>query len=151
MLAVLLSAAVAICGGLATRIGPWYRALRKPWFQPPDWLFGPAWTVIFGFIAASGVVAWWAAEAPGQRLLVIGLYALNAGLNIAWSVLFFTMRRPDWALAEVALLWLSILALVLAFLPFAPTASLLLLPYLLWVSFASVLNRAVVKLNAPFA
>ena len=143
-------AVTATLGGFATRIGPWYHGLRKPAWQPPDWLFGPAWTLIFGFIAASGVLAWWGASDWGRRALVLALFALNAVLNVLWSVLFFTWRRPDWALIEVVALWLSILALVIAFIPFALPASLLLLPYLAWVAFAAVLNRAIVRLNAPF-
>jgi translocator protein len=150
LVASVAAATVAILGGIATPIGPWYRKLRKPSWQPPDWLFGPAWTVIFGTIAAAGVFAWWGATDRARTWLVILLFALNAALNVLWSVLFFTFRRPDWALIEVVALWLSILALVLAFKSFAPAASLLLLPYLAWVAFAAILNRAVVRLNAPF-
>ena len=148
--AVVAATVVAVAGGVATRLGPWYYNLRKPSWQPPDWLFGPAWTVIFGLIAASGVLAWWGAADWAQRWLTIGLFAVNGLLNVLWSVLFFTLRRPDWALIEVVPLWLSILAMIIAFATFAPPASLLLLPYLAWVGFAAFLNRAVVRLNAPF-
>ena len=78
------------------------------------------------------------------------LFALNAGLNILWNVLFFKLRRPDWALIEVALLWLSIVTLIVAFYPRSPLAAAFLTPYLIWVSIASVLNRAMVRLNGPF-
>ena len=141
---------VAVAGGVATRLGPWYDNLRKPSWQPPDWLFGPAWTLIFGLTAASGVLAWWGAADGAQRWLTVGLFVVNGLLNFFWSVLFFTLRRPDWALIEVVPLWLSILAMIVAFAVFAPSASLLLLPYLAWVGFAAFLNRAVVRLNAPF-
>ena len=141
---------VAVAGGVATRLGPWYDNLRKPSWQPPDWLFGPAWTAIFALTAASGVRAWWGTADGVQRWLTVGLFVVNGLLNFFWSVLFFTLRRPDWALVEVVPLWLSILAMMIAFAVFAPPASLLLLPYLAWVGFAAFLNRAVVRLNAPF-
>lgn len=138
-------------GGLFTRLGSWYAALRKPTWQPADWLFGPVWTLIGVLVVASAVLAWKAAPDSVARASVIVLFGANAVLNILWSALFFTWRRPDWALAEVVLLWLSILVLILRFATFAPRAAWLLLPYLLWVSFAGWLNRAIVRLNGSFA
>lgn len=142
--------ALAVLGAWFTKLDGWYRTLRKPSWQPPDWLFGPAWTVIFALTATSATLAWDAAATPGARRLVIGLFAVNVVLNAAWSWFFFTRKRPDWALIEVAMLWLSIVALIVGLWRLTPTASLLLLPYLFWVSFASVLNAAIVRLNAPF-
>ena len=140
----------AIAGGVLTRLGPWYDTLQKPNFQPPDWLFGPAWTVIFTLTAIAGYRAWMAAEPGAEANFILALFLINAALNAAWSGLFFTLRRPDWALAEVVLLWLSILALILAIWPIESIAALLLVPYLLWVSFAAKLNLAIVELNRPF-
>jgi tryptophan-rich sensory protein len=135
-------------GALASPIGPWYRALNKPSWQPPDWLFGPVWTVIFVLAASAGVVAWHspAATSAGRALLVL-TYTINSVFNTLWSVLFFTLRRPDWALFEVPALWVSILGLMVAVRPLAPRATWLLLPYLVWVSFAAVLNFAIIRLN----
>lgn len=141
---------VAAVGGMATEIGPWYDALEKPSWQPPDWLFGPAWTVIFALCAFSFAEAWASAPSRALRYMIAWLFAFNMFLNVAWSVLFFSARRPDWALVEVALLWLSIAALIYALRPFARRAALLLVPYLVWVSFAALLNWEVVRLNAPF-
>lgn len=140
---------VAAVGGAATRIGPWYRSLRKPSWQPPDWLFGPVWTVVFGTTAASAAIAWTVADA-GTRPVIMGAFLANGLLNITWSVLFFTMRRPDWAFIEVFALLASIVGLVWLVLPLDTTAAWLLAPYLVWVSFASVLNRAVDIRNRPF-
>lgn len=140
----------AIAGGLATQIGPWYYALRKPSYQPPDWLFGPVWTLIYGLTALAAILAWRAARSRAERRWMLALFAANIGLNLGWSVLFFTLRRPDFALAEVALLWLSVLALVIHCGRLHRTSGLLLLPYLAWVSFASFLNHGIVQLNAPF-
>jgi tryptophan-rich sensory protein len=82
---------------------------------------------------------------------VVGLFALNGFLNVLWSTLFFSLRRPDWALIEVVFLWLSVLLPIVVFWRRARPASLYLVPYLAWVSFAAFLNLAVVRLNAPFA
>jgi tryptophan-rich sensory protein len=152
---VLIAAAVAIfigvLGGTLTDTGPWYQELRKPPWQPPDWLFGPAWMLIFALATMSAVYAW--RNAPGrlQREWVVGLFALNGVFNVLWSTLFFALRHPDWALIEVGFLWTSILLPMIVFWRFARPASLYLLPYLLWVSFAAFLNLTVVRLNAPFA
>ena len=151
--AVAFTAVVGInlIGALATDIGPWYYALEKPSWQPPDWLFGPAWTLIFLLTAVSGVIAWRRAPGPIARRQLLMLFAINLVLNAAWSFLFFHFQRPDHALVEVVLLWMSIAVLMFALWGYARTASLLLLPYLAWVSFASYLNLTIVRLNAPFA
>jgi tryptophan-rich sensory protein len=152
---VLVAAAVAIfigaLGGTLTDTGPWYQSLRKPSWQPPDWLFGPAWTLIFSLATASAVYAWRAAADRRQREGVVGLFALNGFLNVLWSTLFFALRRPDWALIEVVFLWLSILLPIIEFWRFSKPSSLYLIPYLAWVSFAAVLNLTVVRLNASFS
>jgi benzodiazapine receptor len=152
---VLIAAAVAIfigvLGGTLTDTGTWYQSLQKPSWQPPDWLFGPAWTLIFALATVSAVYAWRNALDRTQREWVIGLFALNGFLNVLWSLLFFALRRPDWALIEVIFLWLSILLPIAVFWRFARPASLYLIPYVLWVSFAAFLNLTVVRLNAPFS
>lgn len=151
---VLTAAAAALCvavlGGLATDLGPWYRNLEKPWFQPPDWLFAPAWTLIYAFVAASAVLSWWGAGSGRNRRVVLWLYGANALLNVLWSVLYFRLQRPDWALVEVGILWLSIAALIVVMRRHSPAAAWLLVPYIAWVTFAAALNWAVVDLNAPF-
>ena len=115
---VLIAASVAIfiavLGGTLTDTGVWYQSLLKPSWQPPDWLFGPAWTLIFALATASAVDAWRSAESRAQREWVIALFALNGFLNVSWSTLFFALKRPDWALIEVAFLWLSILLPIIA-------------------------------------
>jgi translocator protein len=152
-LPVLAAAAAAIVvaslGATMTDLGPWYQSLTKPSWQPPDWAFGPAWTVIFALAAISGVIAWRLAETDAQREWIIGLFAINGVLNILWSALFFRFHRPDWALYEVVLLWLSVLVLIVAFWRYAKAASWLLVPYLAWVSFAALLNYEIVRLNGP--
>lgn len=150
VLAALWGIAVAGLGALLTSLTPWYRALRKPSWQPPDWLFGPAWSVILTLASVSAYLGWRDAATADQRTLVIVLFLINGALNILWSPLFFRWRRPDLALAEVPFLWLSILVPIIALAPISHVASLLLVPYLIWVSFATVLNIAIVRLNRPF-
>ncbi|HEX8382950.1 MAG TPA: TspO/MBR family protein [Sphingomonas sp.] len=151
----IIAVAVAIFlggfGGLMTLIGSWYHNLRKPGLQPPNWLFGPAWTIILGLAAWSAVIAWNAAPDGAARANVVILFAANAVAHALWSPLFFRLRRPDWALVEVVFLWASLVALVVGLWPISTKASLLILPYLLWVSFAAWLNWAIVRLNRPFA
>lgn len=151
LVAAFAALALIVLGGLATEIGDWYRQLRQPPWKPPDWLFGPVWTTIFVLSAAAGVLAWQALEGDtrGRRRLIVA-YALNGALNVLWSLLFFRWRRPDWALAEVGLLWGSIAVLVWLSWRAAPSSAVLLLPYLAWVGFAALLNAEIVRLNAPF-
>lgn len=141
---------VALLGGLMTDLGPWYRGLAQPPWKPPDWLFGPAWTLIYALAATAGVVAWRAAPDRPRRETMLVLFSLNAFLNVLWSLLYFRVRRPDWAMFEVVFLWLSILALMVALRRDAKSTTWLLLPYLVWVSFAGLLNLATVRLNGPF-
>lgn len=142
--------AVLGIGGALTRIGPWYFALRKPSWQPPGWVFAPVWSTIGALTVWAVVAVWPHLTAPGSRTMLIALFAGNALFNIAWSWLFFTAKRPDWAMVEVFGLWLSVAALVVALWPYSTLAACLLLPYLLWVTIAAFLNLAIVRLNRPF-
>ena len=151
LVAVAAAMAVAALGASATDIGPWYYGLNKPSWQPPDWLFGPAWTLIYGLTALAGVIAWRAAPNVALRRRIIVLFAVNGLLNIAWTELFFRFRRPDWALIEVVPFWLSIALLIAVLWPLSTAAGRLLLPYLGWVAFAGVLNLAIVRMNGSFA
>jgi translocator protein len=141
---------VAIIGGVLTVIDVWYENLAFPSWRPPNWLFGPAWTIIFALTAAGGVVAWNTAPGADERMLLLALFLVNGVLNVAWSAIFFRMRRPDFAFFELVVLWLSILSLVVVTASWSDRAALLLLPYLAWVTFAGTLNRTIVRLNAPF-
>jgi tryptophan-rich sensory protein len=148
-IAILLSLLIGGLGGAATEIGPWYFQLQKPSWQPPDWLFGPAWTTIYILTSIAGVKAWRRADEV-QRRYFLGALLLNLVLNLLWSLIFFTSQRPDIALLEVVPLWLSILLMVLLVRSYSPVSALLMLPYLGWVAFAAYLNWTIVKLNAPF-
>jgi benzodiazapine receptor len=138
-------------GGWMTKIGPWYQNLRKPAWTPPNWIFAPAWTVILGLAAWSGVLAWSRAVTVAEQVRIAMLFGINIFFHMLWSPLFFNFRRPDWALIELPFLWLSIVALMVALAPLSPTSAWLLLPYLFWVTFAAVLNLTIVRMNGPFA
>lgn len=150
MVATAGAVGLGLAGGLATEIGPWYFALRKPSWQPPNWAFAPAWTLIFTLTAIAGVRTWRATPEPEARRNILLLFGTNAVLNVAWSLLFFRMKRPDYALVEVVGLWTSILALIVACGRRSRLSGWLLAPYLAWVSFATVLNAKIVQLNRPF-
>ena len=148
LIAFLLALAVGGIGGALTEIGPWYTSLVKPSWQPPDWAFGPVWTLIYITTGIAGVRAWRLGDASQRRLFVIALL-INCMLNVLWSLLFFKMHRPDLALIEVVALWLSIVPLILLPVRYSPRSSLLMLPYLAWVSVAAYLNLTIVRLNPP--
>ena len=137
-------------GGWMTTVGPWYENLIKPSWNPPNWAFGPAWTIILGLAAWAGVLAWTNASNGREQFLILMLFSINIALHMLWSPLFFNLKRPDWALYEIPFLWLSILALMIWLAPLSPKASWLLLPYLTWVTFAAFLNLTIVRMNAPF-
>ncbi|MCA4919305.1 MAG: tryptophan-rich sensory protein [Roseomonas sp.] len=141
--------AAAASGAIFTP-GPWYDALKKPRWCPPNWLFAPAWGVLFLMIAIAGWLIW---EAVGfsDGALALSLYALQLVLNAAWSGIFFGMRRMDLAFGELCLLWLSILACIIVFWPIDVRAALLMVPYLAWVSFAGALNFTMWRLNPGLA
>ncbi len=149
--ALVLSFATAGIGRALTDIGPWYYSLKLPEWKPPDAAFGVIWSTIFTLCSISGWLAWQAAATAPLRRRVVWLFGLNAFLNVLWSLLYFKLQRPDWALYEVVVLWLSILALIVGLWRLSRWASLLLLPYAVWVAVAAALNLATVRLNGPFA
>ncbi len=148
---VALAAFFGICfltasSGAIFKPGEWYEGLAKPWWRPPNWLFPPAWAVLFATIAVSGWMVWRTAGLAGAAG-PFAIYAVQLVLNFAWSALFFGLRRPDLAFAEVMFLWGSILATILNFHPINPLAAWILVPYLCWVTFAAGLNCAMWRLN----
>ncbi len=149
-IAAIAAAIVAGVGGTMTDTTGWYLSLRLPSWNPPPPAFGMIWTVVFTLIAASGVYAWRAAPDSRASDTLIGLYAINGALNVTWTVLFFQLRRPDWAFVELSVLWFSIVVLIAVCARHSRIAALLLLPYLAWVSVAGALNWQVIQLNGPF-
>ena len=124
--------------------GSWYEALVKPALTPPGWVFPLAWSLLYALMGVALYVAWRA----GAGAVPLTLFVIQLVLNGAWSWLFFGLERPGLALVEVALLWLVILATVVAFWRVRPLAGALLLPDLGWVGFASWLNLGILRLNS---
>lgn len=128
----------------ANSVQTWYPTLNKPSWNPPNWLFAPVWTALYIMMAVSVWLVWREGQFTG---VPAALFALQLLLNVAWSWLFFARHRPDLAFGEIVLLWLAILATSLSFRPVSSTAFALLIPYLLWVTFASYLNWTIWRLN----
>ncbi len=134
---------VAAMSGALFRPGDWYEHLRKPAWRPPSWVFGPAWLCLYTMLAVSGWLAW----RDSESWLAPATYAVSLAINAAWSPIFFGMRRMDLALLCIGLLWLSIAAMMFVFAPISTVAFWLLVPYLLWVTFAGALNWKILRLN----
>jgi translocator protein len=140
--------AVAGIGGVFTSMGmpEWYMSLEKPSFNPPSWIFGPVWTALYALMAVAAWLVWREAGFAGATA-ALAMFFVQLALNLAWSGIFFALRSPGWALAEIVVLWLAILATIVLFHRHSALAAWLLVPYLLWVSFAAVLNGAIWRLN----
>jgi tryptophan-rich sensory protein len=153
----LLSAAVSIVialsagaiGGFATvsSVATWYPGLNKPAFNPPNAVFGPVWTVLYVLMALAAWRVWRAPAPDGRRRQALVLYGVQLVLNLAWSLIFFGLRRPDLALADIVALLAALIATTAAFWRIDRPAGLMLLPYIAWVAFASALNFEIWRLN----
>lgn len=125
----------------------WYPTLQKPAFTPPSWLFGPVWTILFVLMGLALYRIWNKGLKKKGVVDGLALFAVGLALNVVWSYLFFGLRNPFLGLVEVVVLWGAILLTIIKFLKIDRLAGYLLIPYLLWVSFASILNLAIVLLN----
>lgn len=136
-------------GAMATtpEIDGWYKTIEKPTWNPPAFVFGPVWTTLFIMM---GFAAWlvWQKDGFKAAALPLTLFALQLILNVAWSWIFFGMHQLGWAFGEIVVLWVAITATMIAFFYHSKIAGALLIPYLAWVSFASVLNFVIWRLNS---
>jgi benzodiazapine receptor len=138
---------VAALGGWLTSFGlkEWYPALHKPAWNPPGWIFGPVWAALYIMMSLAAWMAWMRHSPLGKFALI--LWAAQLALNLAWSALFFYLRQPGWAFAEIIILLLAIIATTVSFFRISAWAGVLLIPYVAWVSFAAVLNFTVWRMN----
>jgi len=144
-----LAASIAICEGAgiigsfytapAIRDG-WYGALPKPYLNPPSWIFAPVWTALFLLMGIAAFLVWNKNWNLKEKKLALGVFALQLILNSAWSAIFFGLKSPIAAFFELVLLWLAIAATIWIFAKISRPAAWLLVPYMLWVSFAGYLN-----------
>ncbi len=137
--------AAAAAGGFFLP-GEWYAQLQKPAWNPPNWIFGPVWTVLYAIMAVAAWLVWMRGGFAGRRA-ALALFLAQLLFNALWSPLFFGLHRPGIALADLLLLWLALFATVAVFWKVHRVAGGMLLPYLAWVSFAGALNFAIWKLN----
>ncbi len=135
-------------GAIATtpEIDGWYKTITKPSWNPPDYVFGPVWTTLFVMMA---IAAWlvWRQMGFKAATLPLSLFGVQLVLNVSWSWIFFGLHQPGWAFVEIVILWLAIVATTVVFFRSIRVAGVLMVPYLAWVSFASVLNFAIWQLN----
>lgn len=127
-------------------IASWYQFINKPAWAPPNWLFGPAWTTLYFLMGITSFLIWQKGKDPKAKK-ALTIYLLHLPLNSLWSILFFGLRSPLWAFIEIMVLWGAILYLTISFFKIKKVSGWLFLPYLLWTSFASALNLAIVLLN----
>jgi tryptophan-rich sensory protein len=149
LLAIILACeGVGLLGTIFTlpSITTWYATLNKAPFNPPPWVFGPVWTTLYLLMGVSLFLVL-QKKLKKQRNFLLALFVVQLFLNFLWSVIFFGMHLPLAALLEIGLLWISIALLIIDFWKFSKPAALLLVPYIAWVSIASVLNLFVVLLN----
>ena len=147
IIAIVVSELAGVIGAIFTTPAVqsmWYATLAKPALNPPAWVFGPVWTTLY---ALMGVAVWlvWKDEkvAPRRRRGATGIFVIQLMLNTLWSIIFFGLHSPGGALVEIVFLWLAILATIIAFAKISKPAAWLLVPYILWVSFAMYLNYAI--------
>ena len=148
ILSIVLCVSLGSVGGLVTvsEIPTWYASLNKPSFNPPNWLFGPVWTILYLLMGIS-VYMIWKQPVSTERNKALQLFILQFILNFCWSFIFFGLHATGWALIEMIALWILILLSILHFAKHSKTAAWLLVPYISWVSFALLLNAAIWKLN----
>lgn len=123
----------------------WYAFLQKPSISPPNWIFGPVWSLLYVLMGSAAALVYLSPR--GAKKLPLTLFAAHLAVNALWSVVFFGLHSPLVAYGIVMILWIMIVAMILLFRSYSRLASWLLIPYLLWVSFASVLNASIVLLN----
>jgi tryptophan-rich sensory protein len=149
LLSIVICQAAGIIGSFFTtpNIPTWYKALNKPPFAPPNWVFAPVWTILFLLMGIALYLVWkqgW--SAPGVRMAMI-IFFIHLVVNILWSAVFFGLRAPLAGFFVIVALWFLIILTIIYFSNISKTAGILLIPYIVWVSFASVLNFMLYKLN----
>lgn len=149
IVSLLITLSIGFSGSFFTRpeIEGWYAGLSKPWFNPPNWLFGPVWTTLYVMMGIALWLVWKSQAAIQVKRTAILLFALQLLLNFSWSLIFFNLHQIGWALVEIVLLWIFILLTILWFAKIDKKAAWLLVPYISWVSFATILNFYIWKLN----
>ena len=148
-ISILIPLLVGAISGFFTTSGVngWFALANKPWFNPPNWIFAPVWTTLYVLMGIALFLVWKSDADKSIKQTAIILFTLQLALNFFWSIIFFKLQQPGWAFVEIILMWLMILLTILWFGKINAAAAWLLVPYICWVSFASVLNYSIWKLN----
>ena len=125
----------------------WYQTLQKPAFNPPSWVFGPVWTILYIMMGVSFFIVWKRGMQNAKEKTAIACFIFQLVFNFLWTPIFFGFKQPLIAFGDIVILWLAVLATVSSFFRVSKTAGALLVPYFLWISFAAVLNGAICMLN----
>ncbi|MBI2024641.1 MAG: tryptophan-rich sensory protein [Candidatus Harrisonbacteria bacterium] len=133
----------------APAIPGWYAGLAKSELTPPGWIFGPVWTALYALMGVAAFLIWKRGLRRKEIKTALIIFDAQLVLNVVWSIIFFGLQSPGWALVDIALLWLAIVWTIAVFYKISKPAAYLLLPYFLWVSFASYLNYSIWQLNSP--
>jgi len=149
VLAVLICQGAGLIGSVATfpSIPTWYASLEKPFFNPPNWVFGPVWTTLYTLMGISAFLVWRKGIRDRQVKVALGIFVAQLILNSLWSIVFFGLHSLLGGLAVILPLWVAILLSIITFYRISKTAGVLLIPYILWVSFATLLNFSLWQLN----
>ena len=149
IIAVLIPLAVGSLAGYftASSVTGWYTTLVKPSFNPPNWLFAPVWTSLYIMMGIAFYLIWKKEANDVVKSTAVTLYIVQLALNFLWSFVFFYAQQPGWALVNIILMWIFIFLTILWFGKISSLSAWLLVPYICWVSFATVLNFAIWKLN----
>lgn len=131
----------------SSSIPTWYAALEKPSFNPPNWVFAPVWTTLFVLMGISLYLIWNKGLKAKEVKTALTFFGIQLALNVLWSIIFFGLKSPLYAFVEIIILWIAILLTILKFYKISKVAAYLLIPYILWVSFAAVLNFLIFTLN----
>lgn len=148
-ISILVPLLVGAVAGLFTSSGVngWYAVANKPWFNPPNWIFAPMWTLLYILMGIAFFLVWKASADKNVKQTAMILFSIQLVINFFWSFIFFKLQQPGWAFAEIIFMWVMILLMILWFGKISATAAWLLVPYICWVSFAAVLNYSIWKLN----
>lgn len=149
VLAIMICQLAGGIGGFftASSVSTWYPQLNKPAFTPPGWVFGPVWTILYAMMGVAAWLVWRSGAGEPAVRSALWPFGVQLALNVLWSIVFFGLRNPGWAFAELVILWAAMLATTIQFFGISKAAGGLMIPYQLWVTFAGILNYYLWRLN----
>lgn len=149
VLSIIIAELAGVIGSLFTvpSLESWYSTLARPELSPPNWVFGPVWTTLFALMGIAAFLVWKKGLNQKDVRVALGVFAVQLVLNTMWSIIFFNLQSPLWAFIDLVVLWIAIILTMILFYKISKSAIWLLLPYILWVSFAGYLNYMIWILN----